>query len=73
MSEFHLTDSNQDHRDYPQIAYEAYGDYVGWVSYNNEHMPTWQNLPQRIRDAWESAALAVRKAVLDKEDNDFYD
>ena len=42
-----------------QIAYEAYGDTVGWVNYQGLPMPKWNDLPEIIKDAWLAAAKAV--------------
>lgn len=45
------------------VAYEAYGDSVGWKAYNNETMPCWADLPQHIQLAWTTAAAKVRRQV----------
>lgn len=50
-----------DEKGYGQIAYEAYGDYVGWRNHVGNPMPEWISLPQLIRTAWIVAADAVRK------------
>lgn len=42
-----------------KVAYLAYGDVTGWKNYQGLPMPTWANLPQGIRDAWNAAARAV--------------
>ena len=45
------------------IAYEAYGDSVGWKAYNDEAMPCWADLPRRIQLAWTVAAAKVTRQV----------
>lgn len=47
-----------------KVGYEAYGEQVGWKAYNGEAMPQWEQLPQRIQDAWHAAASAIEDAVL---------
>lgn len=42
-----------------QIAYEAYGDTVGWVNYQGSPMPKWDDLTEIIKDAWQAAAHAA--------------
>ncbi len=41
------------------IAYDAYGDFVGWQNYQGKPMPRWHELPDKIRDAWRAAIGAV--------------
>lgn len=45
------------------IAYEAYGDSVGWKSYNDETMQCWADLPQCIQLAWAVAAAKVTRQI----------
>lgn len=47
-----------------EVAYEAYCASVGWVSVRGEQLPAYADQDERIRDAWETAAGAVRSAVL---------
>ncbi len=46
--------------DLAQIAYLAYAKSVGGKNYD---MPTWDALPERVREAWREAARAVERAV----------
>ena len=46
-----------------RIAYEAYGDTVGWVNYQGKPMPQFDDLTEIIRDAWAAAAQAVVEAA----------
>ena len=38
-------------------AYQAYGDSRDWKAYNGEPMPTFDALPDGIRDAWRASVL----------------
>jgi hypothetical protein len=38
-------------------AYQAYGDCREWKAYNGQPMPTFEALPDGIRDAWHTATL----------------
>lgn len=41
-------------------AYEAYARSTGGKTFDGRPMPTWNELPQRIRDAWAAGAEAAR-------------
>ena len=45
--------------DYGEIAYKAYGDYVEWKNFQGNLMPKYEELPQKIREAWGVAARKV--------------
>lgn len=45
--------------DLAKIAYRAYGDTTGGLNFRGEPMPTWDDLGERIQQAWISAAGAV--------------
>lgn len=54
-----------------KIAYEAYGNSVGWKTVNGTTMPSWDSQFDRLKTAWEDAAQAVHEEVLkDKEDSE---
>jgi hypothetical protein len=40
-------------------AYIAYGEKVYWMNYRGDPMPTWEELPDSIREAWRAAVDAV--------------
>jgi hypothetical protein len=42
-------------------AYEAYAESTGGLTFDGRKMPTWNDLPERIRNAWEAAARAARE------------
>lgn len=42
-----------------RVAYAAYGNSTGHLNYQGNPMPTWDELPERIRTAWIAAARAV--------------
>jgi len=43
-----------------KIAYEAYGAFTGWKTYNGRDMPKWDDLGLPIMRAWQAAAEEVR-------------
>lgn len=45
-------------------AYDAYGGVTDHKNYQGLPMPTWEDLPAKIREAWLAAALHVRNAVI---------
>lgn len=45
------------------IAYNAYGESRGWVVFNGDSMPTWDEQSPELREAWNAAAEAVRRHV----------
>ena len=47
-----------------QIAYEGYVETTGGVSIITGHkLPPFENLDERIKDAWYNAAKAVREEI----------
>lgn len=42
-----------------RTAYAAYGHSTGNKNFRGEEMPTWDALPQAIRNAWVAAVWAV--------------
>lgn len=42
-----------------QIAYTTYGKKVGFTAVNGDPMPLWDDLPERIQQAWISAAAVL--------------
>lgn len=49
-------------KDLGQLAYEAYGDVVGWRTWDDREMPQWGKLHDQQRLAWEGAARAAATA-----------
>lgn len=47
-----------------QAAYRAYCGSVHGRSVNGEPLPEWDEMPERIRTAWEVAAEAVARKAL---------
>lgn len=45
-----------------QRGYEAYAAFTGGKTFDGREMPTWDQLPDRIKGAWEAAADAIRTA-----------
>lgn len=41
-----------------RIGYEAYANSTGGKTFDGRDMPKWEELPQRIRDAWHAAGGA---------------
>jgi hypothetical protein len=50
-----------------RIAYEAYGNVTGHKNFQGSDMPSWDDLPAIIREAWETAAEAVIDAGFTRE------
>lgn len=48
---------------YGRIAYEAYGDQVGWVVFSGAPMPRWDETLDRIRAAWRAAGQKVAEVA----------
>lgn len=46
-----------------KAAYEAYAESTGGRTFDGRPMPTWNELPDRIRIAWGAAADAARAFV----------
>lgn len=44
-----------------KVAYEAYAQFTGGKTFDGREMPTWENLTDRIRSAWEAASTAARE------------
>lgn len=59
--------------DRAHLAYNVYGDSVGWKNFAGNAMPNWTELPRRIRASWclttqaihDSAKATCREAVED--------
>lgn len=41
------------------VAYDAYAAFTGGKTFDGRDMPTWENLPERIQNAWRAAVAAV--------------
>ena len=54
-----------DHDQLGKRGYEAYAVSTGGKTYDGRDMPTWDQLPERIRQAWIAAAADVKDAVLE--------
>lgn len=46
-----------------EIAYRAYGETTDFKNFRGEPMPEWDDLPEKIRQAWTAAAGAVKEAT----------
>lgn len=45
-------------------GYEAYAKATGGKTFDGRDMPTWEQLPERIVNAWNAAAVAIAEEVL---------
>ena len=45
--------------DLGKTGYEAYAKYTGGKTFDGRDMPTWDALPENIREAWRAAARAI--------------
>ena len=50
--------------DLAKIAYAAYGGTTNHLNFRGEPMPSWENLPLKIQEAWMAAANAVSIATI---------
>lgn len=49
--------------DRAHLAYNVYGDSVGWKNFAGNAMPNWTELPRRIRASWCLTTQAVHESV----------
>ena len=49
--------------DIGRVGYEAYAESTGNKTYDGRDMPKWEELTQRIQDAWRHAGVASMKQV----------
>lgn len=49
--------------DLARIAYRAYCAAVDFKAFNGDDLPTFDAVPQRIKDAWIAASAAVANEV----------
>ncbi len=52
------------YEDLARAGYQAYGDHTGWLNHLGLPMPRWDALPEETRRAWEAAAQAVGRMIL---------
>lgn len=45
-----------------KVGYEAYAAFTGGKTFDGRQMPTWEELPDRIRNAWRESAIAILNA-----------
>ncbi|MCP9947295.1 hypothetical protein [Actinomadura madurae] len=46
-----------------RTAYDAYGETTDHKNFRGDPMPAWEDLGERIQNAWRAAARAVAEAV----------
>lgn len=44
-------------------AYNAYGEFRDWKTFDGRKMPTWEDLGEEIQQAWTKAAEAIVKEL----------
>lgn len=49
-----------------QLAYQAYGQVTDFKNYQGLPMPSWSELPPKIREAWGAAAQALSELATDE-------
>lgn len=42
-----------------EIAYDAYGKTTEYKNFMENPMPKWEELPDKIKEAWDNAASAI--------------
>jgi hypothetical protein len=48
-----------------RAGYVAYAETTGGKTFDGREMPSWDELPGRIQEAWNAAAKAMAKEVYD--------
>lgn len=48
---------------YGQIAYEGYGEFTRFQTFDGRPMPAWRDLPERTQNAWQAAVVAVLRVM----------
>lgn len=51
-----------DETNYAKVGYEAYAEFTGGKTFDGRDMPKWGNLPDKTKEAWLEAALAILEA-----------
>jgi hypothetical protein len=51
-----------DNKNYGKIGYEAYAVETGGKTYDGRNMPKWDELPDKIKIAWQMAADRIVRA-----------
>ena len=46
-----------------KTGYEAYAQSTGGKTFDGRDMPLWDDLPSRVKDAWNAATVAVAREV----------
>jgi len=49
-------------KSYGQIAFEAYNEAKGGLTWDGKPIPPWSDVGDAVRDGWDSAARAVLNA-----------
>lgn len=51
----------EDEYRFARAGYEAYAANTGWKTFDGRAMPKWDDLPPRIKDAWQAGAKQIVK------------
>jgi hypothetical protein len=51
--------NTEDGKSIGQLAFEAYSEQMGGVTYDNKPIPTWDQVSKSVRDGWHKAAQRV--------------
>lgn len=52
--------------DIGRIAFQAYSDEMGGKTYDGKDIPKWENVGQKVQDAWRAAGVAVLRYIDDE-------
>ncbi|MYV56498.1 hypothetical protein [Streptomyces sp. SID3212] len=55
--------AQHDPQDLGRVAYAAYGQTTDGRTYDDQPLPTWEELSDRTRAAWAAAAVAAVRAT----------
>lgn len=49
--------------DIGRIAFQAYRDQVGCITYDGKVIPPWEEVGKKVQDGWRAAAVAVLQYI----------
>jgi len=58
-----------------KTAYDAYcsSKNINWKSFRNTDLPQFENQTNEIKDAWIESAIAVKKAIEEQDEKEYWE
>lgn len=56
-----MVPNTDSYTEYGSVGYSAYAESTGGKTFDGRDMPRWSDLPERIQNAWNAAARAIRR------------